>query len=237
MQALQNPNLNPGTATAAALGYERPAGWSAANPYGAKTFGSRLKNTVGLAQGGFSAPFDGNAVGPDPTRFTPDPSQGSALPSMAASGYGMQLSPAQAARAISARPTQMEFANALTVKPGLSLSPQGMTAMLNLREQDLKDQIALAKLASVKANRDNWPDVLTNYYDTHPVMSPFDPSRPLGAEDVQAINGSAQAGSGQSQSISAQDASALPVISSPAAAARLKPGTKSKTPDGRIMQR
>ncbi|MCW6510960.1 transglycosylase SLT domain-containing protein [Lichenifustis flavocetrariae] len=147
-------------------------------------------------------------------------------------GYGLAK---QAARAISNRPTQFEFGQPLAVKPGLSLSPQGMQAVLNIREQDLRDQVALARLASVKANRDNWAAVKADYYDQHPVMSPFDPSQPLGAGDVQAINDSVQGR--QSQSISAQEASALPVVSSPEAAARLKPGTMFKTPDGRIKQR
>ena len=110
LQALMNPNLNPGMATAAALGYERPAGWSAQNPYGAKTFGSRLKNTVGLASAGFNTPFDGSSIGPNPNRFTPDQSQ--ALPTFAASGQGSSLPQAHPFRACwrSSRRTAWEAA-------------------------------------------------------------------------------------------------------------------------------
>lgn len=141
-------------------------------------------------------------------------------------GYGLAT---QAARAISNRPTQQEFANALSVKPGLSLSPQGMTAVLNIREQDLKDQIALAKLASVRENRTNWPAVVADYYDTHPVMSPFDPSRPLGAQDVQAINGSQQQAA---PSMSAQDRNA----SLSAARAAIKGGASRDAVIQRLRQ-
>ena len=70
LDALQQTQ-NPISATAAALGYERPAGWTPQNPGGAKTFGSRLQSTVGLAGIGGS----GDAAG---------------LPAIAASGYGMQ---------------------------------------------------------------------------------------------------------------------------------------------------
>ena len=159
----------------------------------------------------------------------PGTSEGEVLNNL---GYGLAT---QAARAISNRPTQFEFGQALAVKPGLAQSKDGFQALLNIRQQDLEDQLALGKLASVRANRDNWLAVKAQYYAEHPVMSPFDPSKPLGAGDVQAINGSQQQAA--PSTISSQDASALPVVSSPEAAARLKPGTLFKTPDGRIKQR
>ena len=73
LSALQQAQ-NPVAATAAALGYERPAGWTAANPTGAKTFGSRLQSTVGLA--GLGQPGGANS-----------------LPAITASGMGLQLAP------------------------------------------------------------------------------------------------------------------------------------------------
>ena len=73
LSALQQAQ-NPVAATAAALGYERPAGWTAANPTGAKTFGSRLQSTVGLAGLG-------------------QPGGAASMPAITASGMGLQLAP------------------------------------------------------------------------------------------------------------------------------------------------
>lgn len=92
LAALQGAQ-NPGQATAAALGYERPAGWTAQNPYGAKTFGARLAATNGLSAGGGAVPaLRGGGGSPFGGMAPASPADTSALPTMAASGMGLDLS-------------------------------------------------------------------------------------------------------------------------------------------------
>ena len=58
--------------------------------------------------------------------------------------------------------------------------------------QDLQDQQNLARLLADPANRGpQWPQVKAAYYASHPIMSPFDPARPLGQADVDALNAAA----------------------------------------------
>ncbi|UWU83159.1 hypothetical protein N2605_26930 [Bradyrhizobium yuanmingense] len=114
----------------------------------------------------------------------------------------------QASRAISSRPTQFEFGQALAVKPGLALSKPGMQAMLNIMEQNAKDDQALAALANDPANRQNWTATVQRYYADHPIMSPFDPSKPLGSSDIARLE--AVAPQGAQPSLSAAVASAPP---------------------------
>lgn len=98
---------------------------------------------------------------------------------------------AEAARGISSRPTQFEFGQALLTKPGLALSKPGMEATLSVMEQTAHDDQALAQLATVSANRQNWPAVRDKYYAEHPIMSPFDPSKPLGKADIDRLEAAA----------------------------------------------
>lgn len=94
---------------------------------------------------------------------------------------------AEAARGISSRPTQFEFGQALATKPGLALSKPGMAATLSVMEQNAHDDQELAKLATVPANRQNWPAVREQYYAEHPIMSPFEPGKPLGKADIDKL--------------------------------------------------
>lgn len=99
----------------------------------------------------------------------------------------------QASRAISSRPTQFEFSQALATKPGLALSKAGMQATLNIMEQNAHDDQALATLANDPANRQNWTATVQKYYAEHPIMSPFDPSKPLGKSDIAKLEAAALA--------------------------------------------
>jgi hypothetical protein len=99
----------------------------------------------------------------------------------------------QASKAISSRPTQFEFGQALATKPGLALSKPGMQAMLNIMEQNAHDDQALAALAADPANRQNWTATVQKYYADHPVMSPFDPGKPLGQADIVKLEAAAPA--------------------------------------------
>ena len=142
----------------------------------------------------------GNALGVE----IPGTSEAEAINNL---GYGLAT---QAARAISNRPTQFEFSQALNVKPGLAQSPQGFQAVLNIKEQDLRDQQNLARLLADPANRGpQWPQVKANYYASHPIMSPFYPSRPLGQADIdtlRAASGAQGGGSAGGALSSARDA-------------------------------
>lgn len=97
----------------------------------------------------------------------------------------------QASKAISSRPTQYEFGQALATKPGLALSKPGMLASLSIMEQNAKDDQALATLANDPANRQNWTATVQKYYDEHPIMSPFEPGKPLGAADIAKLEAAA----------------------------------------------
>jgi hypothetical protein len=92
-----------------------------------------------------------------------------------------------ASKAISSRPTQFEFGQALAVKPGLALSKPGMAATLNIMDQNSADDEALARLAAIPENRANWTATTQKYYAEHPIMSPFDPKRPLGQQDIDIL--------------------------------------------------
>jgi hypothetical protein len=100
----------------------------------------------------------------------------------------------QASRAISSRPTQFEFAQALATKPGLALSKPGMQATLGIMEQNAHDDQALAVLANDPANRQNWTATVQKYYAEHPIMSPFEPGKPLGQADIDKLEAAAPAG-------------------------------------------
>ncbi|WP_439392539.1 hypothetical protein ACRQ5Q_24250 [Bradyrhizobium sp. PMVTL-01] len=100
----------------------------------------------------------------------------------------------QASKAISSRPTQFEFGQALATKPGLALSKPGMHAMLNIMEQNAKDDQALAVLANDPANRQNWTATVQKYYAEHPVMSPFEPGKPLDQTDLARLEAAAPQG-------------------------------------------
>lgn len=93
----------------------------------------------------------------------------------------------EAARGISSRPTQFEFGQALLTKPGLALSKPGMQATLNIMDQNADDDTALRQLMDVPGNRENWAAVRAKYYADHPIMSPFEPGKPLGKADIDKL--------------------------------------------------
>lgn len=94
----------------------------------------------------------------------------------------------QAVKEISGRPTQLEFAKAMENNPGLLITKAGSFAMIGILRQTAQHDKELAKLAQNPKNHQNWQDVVDNFYKTHPIKSPFDPSRPADERDVQIIN-------------------------------------------------
>lgn len=103
LDRLQAAGNNPLHATAAAVGYERPAGWTPDNPFGAKTFGSRLASTVALAQMPGSANIPGAPGGgfgplsPTGQPLTPAQQGGNLGASSAMGGMNMSQAPAYGA--------------------------------------------------------------------------------------------------------------------------------------------
>ncbi len=95
----------------------------------------------------------------------------------------------QATKDMTGRPSQFEFMQQLATKPGLAQSPQGMTALLNIKEQKARDDVALGQLAADPNNRKNWLATQQAYYDAHPIMSPFRPGQAFGQADIDAIPG------------------------------------------------
>lgn len=132
----------------------------------------------------------------------------------------------QAVKAISSRPTQMEFGKALEIKPGLALSKPGMLATLSILEQNAKDDQALAVLANDPANRQNWTTTVQKYYAEHPVMSPFEPGKPLGATDIARLEAAAPA------STPAPVTSATPAAGAKSATVTQNGHTYALQPDG-----
>lgn len=103
---------------------------------------------------------------------------------------GFQLA-TQAVKEISQRPTQFEFAKALQNLPGLELSPTGSKFIIDVMGQSARHDIELSKLAQRRENWANWPEVQDKFYQTHPIMSPFDRKVPLSEKDLSVLSAGA----------------------------------------------
>lgn len=105
-------------------------------------------------------------------------------PTEVAQKTGFALTTA-AVKAISSRPTQMEFMKGLENQPGIFLSQAGNGAMINILKQQAESEKQLAIMANDKPQQgENWLKTVDSYYKSHPLMSPFDPSRPMSQSDV-----------------------------------------------------
>lgn len=92
-------------------------------------------------------------------------------------------------KAISSRPTQMEFAKALENNPGILQSRAGMLMMMEILKQDNEAKAAIGGMALNKDNHGkDWLNLVDNYYKDHPLVSPFDSSRPFGKEDIEILS-------------------------------------------------
>lgn len=151
-------------------------------------------------------------------------------------GFGLATA---AVKAISARPTQMEFAKALENNPGILLSKQGNAAMISIMKQQAQAEIDLGKLARKKENWDDWDDKVESYYRQNPIQSPFFKGQAFGAGDVAILQQSkgntvewARTGGSAGQQ---QPQQPPPVrVTTPQEAARLPSGTPILLPDGTI---
>lgn len=96
-----------------------------------------------------------------------------------------------AAKALSSRPTQMEFGKILEAKPGIFTSREGSLANINILRQQANAEQDLARIAQTYKG-DDYLGEKAKYYKEHPIMSPFDPSKPLGQSDVARMQGPTQ---------------------------------------------
>lgn len=94
-----------------------------------------------------------------------------------------------AVKAISSRPTQMEFAKALENNPGLLQSRAGMIMMMEILKQDNAVKAKIGGMALDTSNHGkDWLNMVDRTYASNPLMSPLDKSRPLGKEDLEIFN-------------------------------------------------
>jgi hypothetical protein len=91
-------------------------------------------------------------------------------------------------KAISSRPTQMEFGKALENVPGIYMSKPGREAMLSILSQDAQADRELGRLANKFNTKTDgsWQDVKDQYYETHPLISPFT-GKPFGEADIKML--------------------------------------------------
>lgn len=104
-------------------------------------------------------------------------------PSELISKIGTQLATADA-KSLTARPTQFDFATYLKNNPGLTLTPEGNAALIDIKRQQAQHELDLAALARKKENWDNWDDVVAQYDRTHPIVSSLT-GKALDANSVQ----------------------------------------------------
>jgi len=80
---------------------------------------------------------------------------------------------AAAAKAMTARPSQLEFRAFMANNPGLLTSKEGSFALINVLRQAKEQDIALSRLAMNNRNHDNWTEIEDKFYKEHPIKSPF----------------------------------------------------------------
>ena len=91
-----------------------------------------------------------------------------------------------AAKAMTARPSQLEFRAFMANNPGIANSPQGSYALINLLRQAKEQELALSREAMrlKPGNIDQWTDIEDRFYEKHPLISPFT-GKPLTGEQGQ----------------------------------------------------
>lgn len=112
---------------------------------------------------------------------------------------------AQAAKAMTARPSQLEFRAFMANNPGLQTSIQGTKALINIMRQTTQQDIALSRLASQPQNMRNWDAVEDQFYQQNPIKSPFTGKPLTGKESIP----------GMQQGSATQNTGGLPTFSSP----------------------
>lgn len=86
--------------------------------------------------------------------------------------------------------TQREFVAMLDNNPGIEMSNAGARYMIDILRQQAKQDQGIGALASQVKNAADWPRMLQEYYDNHPLISPITSKRLDGkaiAEDTDAL--------------------------------------------------
>ena len=77
------------------------------------------------------------------------------------------------AKAMTGRPTQIEFLAWQRNNPGLMTSKEGSLALMSVLRQQTQNDIELGKLAQNKKNWENWPETVDKFYETHGLTNPL----------------------------------------------------------------
>jgi hypothetical protein len=80
---------------------------------------------------------------------------------------------AEAAKAMTARPSQLEFKAFMANNPGLSTSVKGSRVLINVMRQAKQQDIELGRMAMNQDNLRNWADVEDRFYAAHPIVGPW----------------------------------------------------------------
>ena len=92
---------------------------------------------------------------------------------------------AQAAKAMTARPSQLEFRAFMQNNPGLQNSVAGTKYLIDVLRQATTQDIQLGQLASRVQDPRSWPQVEDRFYQQNPIKSPFSGKPLSGDERVQ----------------------------------------------------
>jgi hypothetical protein len=92
----------------------------------------------------------------------------------------------ESAKAMTARPSQLEFKAFMANNPGLGTSVQGTKFLIDVLSQMKQQDIALSRLAMNPQNRQNWPAVEDQFYadPKNQIRSPFTGQPLSGKEHV-----------------------------------------------------
>jgi hypothetical protein len=80
---------------------------------------------------------------------------------------------AEAAKAMTARPSQLEFRAFMQNNPGLTTSVAGSKVLISVLRQAKEQDIALSRMAMNQDKLRNWTDVEDRFYAEHPIVGPW----------------------------------------------------------------
>ena len=90
---------------------------------------------------------------------------------------------AAAAKAMTARPSQLEFRAFMSNNPGLMTSTKGSLYLISVLRQATEQDIGLSREAMKKGNWDNWTEVEDRFYAKNSIKSPFS-GKPLAGDEA-----------------------------------------------------
>jgi hypothetical protein len=93
---------------------------------------------------------------------------------------------AEAAKQMTARPSQLEFKTFMANNPGLLTSPTGTKILINVMRQMTQQDIGLGQKA-MTATPNTWGDTEDKFYQDNPIKSPFTGKPLAGAETVPGL--------------------------------------------------